>query len=36
MKAALWNKMAGWLASLGSKLAVDIFVQQVLPGLWGL
>lgn len=36
MKAALWNKMAGWLASLGSKLAVDILVQQVLPGLWGL
>lgn len=36
MKAALWNKMAGWQASLGSKLAKDILVQQVLPGLWSL
>lgn len=33
MKAVLWNKMAGWSASLGSKLAVDILLQQVLPGL---
>lgn len=35
MKAALWNKTAERLASLGSKLTMDIRAQQVLPGLWG-